>query len=85
VAAQPGALHAVAHGRDGSRPVGPEDDRQGDAGVQTLANPGVAVVERRGPQRHDGFAGARLGIGNLVEGEALGPAEFAEQDGFHNG
>jgi hypothetical protein len=85
VAAQPGAIHAVAHGRDVSRPVGPEDDRQRDAGVQTLANPGVAVVERRGPQRDDCFAGTRLRVGNLVEGEAFGPAEFAEKDGFHDG
>ena len=33
----------------------------------------------------DGFAGARLRIADLAHDQPLGPAEFAENDGFHDG
>jgi hypothetical protein len=43
------------------------------------------VIERGGPEGDNRLARARLRVGDLFEGEPFGPAEFAEQDGFHDG
>ena len=43
------------------------------------------MVERRRPQRDDGFAGARLRIVDLLQDQPIGPAEFTENNGVHDG
>ena len=78
------AGHSVAQCLDHSGPVGAEDARLRH-GRQSLANPDVEMVQRRGAEAHEHLARSSLRIGCLLEHEHLGPAVLVDSHRPHRG
>jgi hypothetical protein len=75
--------HIGAVGRDLAGAIGPQGARQLDARVLALLNEYVAVVEGRGVQPHQDFAGPGRGRGHLAQQGRL--VNGIELKGTHGG
>ena len=78
------AGHALAERLDDAGSVGAEDARFRYR-RQSLADPDVEMVQRRGAQADEHLAGPELRIRRLLEHEHLGPAVLVDPNRAHRG
>jgi hypothetical protein len=74
--------HALAERLDDSGTVGPEDAWLRH-GRKTFANPNVEMVERRGSEADQDFAGAWRRVGYVFENENMGAAVLMDTNRLH--
>ena len=65
--------------------IRPQNDRQLDARVLSLANPDVAPIQRGGMEADDHLARAGMRIWTLFDSKVVGITKGVEDDGAHNG
>ena len=85
VASRPRGIDAFTDLDDLAGSIRPQNDRQLDARVLSLANPDVAPIQRGGMEADDYLARPGMRIWTLFDSKVVGITKGVEDDGAHNG